>query len=71
MGNVSPVPLWKGMWERVVVSAVIRMLSYLQILFSFPSSALCLWVSYFNFMALAVFCAVSQYSTEFAGYSEI
>lgn len=41
LGNISPVPLWKGGWEKVVVSDVVLVLDYLQIVFSFPSSALC------------------------------
>lgn len=72
VGNISPVPLWKGEWERVVVSAVMQMLDYLQILFSFPSSALCLHgLVIFNFMALTVVFGISKYSVEFAVYSEI
>lgn len=69
-GSLKPSPT--GWWERiVVVSAVRRMLNYLQILFSFPSSTLSAWVSYFNFTALTVFGGISKCSIECAEHSEI
>lgn len=72
LGNISPVPLWKGGWERVVVSAVAWVLDYLQIVFSFPSSALC-QCGLVILTSWLLLSSVGYQSTrfQFAVYSEI